>query len=122
MNGEDVGVVALFLAMIVVGGTDGICDAIKDLRTHLGLHPYGDFWHICKQTTRGSLVVVGALVGDVWEASWFVVLVVGVAGAWGGRMVWDVFYSEPWYWLQIDQVFQVSTGSKWLDKQLGLHW
>lgn len=112
----------LLACLLLHAFADGVQDAIKDRRTHLAQHPYRDAWHSCKLVSRLSLLMAG------WDIAFGVLfsppatVIVAAAGLVIGRKVWDVTYRQPERWLALDERLKLSTGWKWLDKQLGFHW
>lgn len=112
---------ALFALIIGAAFFDAVMDAIKDLRTHLTAHPYRDAWHVAKHLSRLTLIGIGLAwplcARDPWACA-----ITAVCGVVIGRLVWTATYKTPWTWYRLDETWHISTGWKWLDKLLGLHW
>jgi hypothetical protein len=121
----------LFLLIVAAGFFDAIGDSLKDIKTHFGDagdalgrkgHPYKDFFHLVKYGERACLIGIGlvypmAHYDDRWAA-----LIALASGLIVGRAVWDATYKQSEFWLRLDEQIKISTGIKWLDKWLGLHW
>lgn len=123
--------VFLFVCIILSGFFDAIGDSLKDIKTHFGDagdalgrkgHPYRDFFHVVKHLERAALIAIGLLLPSCWWDDPWACAICAVCGVIVGRAVWDATYAQPEYWLRIDESWHISTGIKWLDKWLGIHW
>lgn len=113
---------ALFAAMLLAGVFDAVCDGIKDVRTHLSAHPYRDVFHLSKHAARLCLLTIGALLPGAWWDDPVSMAITVVCGLVMGKLVWDAVYKRGWDMVRLDERVKITTGWKWLDKWLGLHW
>ena len=122
--------ISLFFIFILLHAIcDAKMDAIKDYRTHLGKHPYGDYWHILKHLNRFVLFMAGGFVISIYiDIGWkFLFLSLLTAPF---KFIWDYYYKKnPKKEYELDCNFNISTkgflgnklGSR-VDKFLGIHW
>jgi hypothetical protein len=111
----------LIIFMLIYAMCDAAMDGIKDIRTHLGLHPYKDFWHACKHLSRVCLIGLGMITVHVQDK--IVFLIVFVVTCIISLAVWEFVYDTAnLYAFKWDESLHISTGWKWLDKKLGFHW
>lgn len=109
------------LSAVLYAFCDAAMDAIRDKRTHLGLHPYRDFWHLLKHLSRLFLCSFAIFSFGVegWGGTAFVAGMSIFCSYW----IWKVVYEEGSdYFFDVDEKMRISTGIKWLDKLLGFHW
>jgi hypothetical protein len=119
------------LLSILSGRSHGIMDCIKDWRTHLGQHPYRDYWHLQQYIRFIGLFLAGGLFFDI--ASYNITLIYFILPA---IAFYKLFQNKYYYghWLNQyvrhahrlrlfakDEKFKITTGNAWLDKQLGFH-
>jgi len=111
----------LIIYMMIYAACDAAMDGIKDIRTHMALHPYKDFWHLCKHLSRVCLISMGMMIVLVQDKPVLALcLVVGGIIALG---VWEFVYDTAnLFAFKWDESLHISTGWKWLDKKLGFHW
>ena len=120
----------LLLSYMGYAITNGRADAIKDYRTHIGKHPYRDYWHILMLITKISFIIIGIFNVLEFNILPFNVLLnivfivfLNISFMVLSVVVWDYNYNDPEHkWYEKDETLKISTGIKWLDKLIGLHW
>jgi hypothetical protein len=104
-------------------------DNIKDQRTHLGKHPYRDFWHLLQLIRDPSAFIAGMLF-YMWiiltilqdQMIWFwllgqIVLLIGYK-----FLIFDYFYrNHKEMFFMWDEHIKISLGNERIDKFLGFH-
>lgn len=111
-------VIVMLVALLFCAKYNGIMDSIMFYRTHLGQHPYRDYWHLCKHITRIGLLLSGAM---VVLAEWLsLIILLSLPTLYN---VWKYHaYAEPREkYYDVDETLKISTGIDWLDKILGFH-
>jgi len=109
-------------AILLHARYNGIMNHIMFYRTHIGGHPYRDYWHLCKHLSRAGLILLGA-------SSFAIIQLVGFYSLWliatlpGFYFVWHfhAFMKPPDKYYIVDETLKLSTKISWLDKALGFH-
>lgn len=113
--------------------THAAMDNIKDQRTHLGLHPYGDFWHGLQYLREISVFFMGyfshlfmlfASINKATTGEWLGYLGIILIAVISYRVIiWNTFYHLfKDTFLGWDKQNLIDVGPKWLQKILGFHW
>jgi len=112
---------ALFALIIGAAFFHAVMDANAHLRIHLAQHPLRDSWHVAQWLRMACLIGIGLAWSPCARDPW-ACAITAVCGVVLGRLVWTAVYKTPWTWYRLDETWHISTGWKWLDKLLGLHW
>jgi hypothetical protein len=108
------------LAVLFCAYFNGIMDSIMFYRTHLGQHPYRDYWHLCKYITRICLIVLGVgTVLAIQTVGWYTLCIIILLPK--AYHVWkrNAYTHDKYY--KVDETLRISTSIAWLDKILGFH-
>lgn len=133
--------ISLFFVLIFMA-TYSICkaesDKIKDYRTHLAAHPYGDYWHLCEHGITLSAIMIG--MNLMYEFMWIfryygyfrllaivsciaLVFIYFIAAVVLKIFIWGpVYMTDPAKAVYTDETWQMPSFGKWIDKFLGFHW
>lgn len=113
--------------LALIGGTvgyalcDGVMSAIRDIRTRETGPPYKDFYHLCLHAGR-ALLLLAAFGAAKCCLPWWQTAIIAALSVCVGDTVWHGAKCDDWFWLALDDRIHASTGWRWLDKKLGLHW
>lgn len=115
----------LILSYIGYAISNGRADAIKDYRTHIGQHPYRDYWHVMLWVTKFSLIGVGifdTLLFSFFKNKFIFIIVYNVILVIISILVWNYNYNDPQHnWYKKDESWKISIGIDWIDHLLGIH-
>lgn len=109
--------IIIFLLVLV-----NISDAFMDGLSHRTLHrPLRDFWHICKYINRASLLIIGYLF--ITYFSILMLIIISIITILLKIYLWDYIYYDCYELaIKLENKIKISTGIKWLDRFLGLHY
>ena len=114
-------VFGMIIGAITYAICDGAMSAIRDVRTREAGPPYKDFYHLLLHVGRLSLIFATFSATRI-DLPWYYVLVLALPSILLGDQLWRCVKEDEWFWVALDDRIHVSTGIRWLDKWLGMHW
>lgn len=116
-------ILLLLITLSLAAMFNGMQDHIMFYRTHIGKHPYRDFWHICKYIVMLTLILSGIILEKIISFLGFKTFLLFVPLITLHYIFkFFAFIGPPDKFYNVDETFKIRTGCKWLDKILGLHY
>jgi hypothetical protein len=119
--------IILFTLIVLLVALFSYCDAVQDainFRKSDRTVSMKDVWHFAKFGTRVFLFLLGGCVSKLFQISSFYEIIfwslaLCVLVIWAKYMIWIPIYTNGYKYAVLDETWNFTTGSKWIDNFFG---